>query len=166
MSDTPTVWGVHMGVHVGTEPVEKNYIGIGWSELGDLSQIDADREAFKFALQAKQPDSSMPSIRTQVATIYRFMHVVKTGDYVVYPCKSDRLVYIGIISGDYERANSEDEDAYLNRRPVTWLTPNGVPRNNFSQVALYEIGAYITLFEIKKTAGDFLNAVGINTKLQ
>lgn len=53
MSDTPTVWGVHMGVHVGTEPVEKNYIGIGWSELGDLSQIDADREAFKFALQAK-----------------------------------------------------------------------------------------------------------------
>lgn len=24
MSDTPTVWGVH----VGTEPVEKNYIGI------------------------------------------------------------------------------------------------------------------------------------------
>lgn len=23
MSDTPTVWGVHMGVHVGTEPVEK-----------------------------------------------------------------------------------------------------------------------------------------------
>ncbi len=161
MSDTPTVWGVHMGVHVGTEPVEKNYIGIGWSELGDLSQIDADREAFKFALQAKQPDSSMPSIRTQVATIYRFMHVVKTGDYVVYPCKSDRLVYIGIISGDYERANSEDEDAYLNRRPVTWLTPNGVPRNNFSQVALYEIGAYITLFEIKKTAGDFLNAVGI-----
>ena len=23
MSDTPTVCGVHMGVHVGTEPVEK-----------------------------------------------------------------------------------------------------------------------------------------------
>lgn len=29
MSDTPTVWGVHMGVHVGTEPVEKNYIVSG-----------------------------------------------------------------------------------------------------------------------------------------
>jgi len=150
-----------MGVHVGTQPIEQNYIGIGWSELGDLSQIKADREAFKVALQVEQPDASMPSIRTQVATIYRFMHVVKAGDYVVYPCKSDRLVYIGIVTGEYERASSDDEDAYLNRRPVKWLTPNGIPRNNFSQVALYEIGAYITLFEIRKTAGDFLNAVGI-----
>ncbi|MHC3124147.1 MULTISPECIES: restriction endonuclease [Acinetobacter] len=161
MFHIPNVWGIHMGVHVGTQPIEQNYIGIGWSELGDLSQIKADREAFKVALQVEQPDASMPSIRTQVATIYRFMHVVKAGDYVVYPCKSDRLVYIGIVTGEYERASSDDEDAYLNRRPVKWLTPNGIPRNNFSQVALYEIGAYITLFEIRKTAGDFLNAVGI-----
>ncbi len=32
MSDTSDCWGVHMGVHVGTEPVEKNYIVSG-SEL-------------------------------------------------------------------------------------------------------------------------------------
>ena len=163
MSENPTVWGVHMGMHVGTEPIEKNYIGIGWSELGDLSQIAADREAFKIALHAVQPNSSMPSIRTQVATIYRFIHVVQVGDYVVYPCKSDRLVYIGRVTGEYEyeRVTSDEEDAYINRRPVQWLTPNGIPRDKFSQVALYEIGAYITLFEIKKTAADFLNTLGI-----
>ncbi|MEG0342972.1 MAG: restriction endonuclease [Acinetobacter sp.] len=162
MSENPTVWGVHMGIHVGTLPIDQNYIGIGWSELGDLSQIEADRDAFKVALQEIQPNSSIASIRTQVATIYRFLHVVKVGDYVVYPCKSDRLVYIGIVIGNYERADSDEEDAYLNRRSVKWLTPNGIPRNNFSQVALYEIGAYITLFEIKKTAGDFLNAVNVH----
>ena len=32
MSDILSVGGVHMGVHVGTEPVEKNYIVSG-SEL-------------------------------------------------------------------------------------------------------------------------------------
>lgn len=165
MSENPTVWGVHMGVHVGTLPVEQNYIGIGWSELGDLSQIEADRDAFKVALQKKQPNSSIASIRTQVATIYRFLHVVQVGDYVVYPCKSDRLVYIGIVTGGYERAVSDEVDAYLNRRPIKWLTPNGIPRNNFSQIALYEIGAYITLFEIKKTAGDFLSAVDVQYEI-
>jgi len=46
-----------------------------------------------------------------------------------------------------------------NRRMVEWL--GHFPRNDFSQSALMEIGAFMTLFLIRNHAAEFLAKVGI-----
>lgn len=30
------VWGIHMGEKVGSSPLDKNYVAIGWGKLGNL----------------------------------------------------------------------------------------------------------------------------------
>ena len=157
---TPTLWGIHMGAQIGTDPIEQGYIGIGWAdELGDLSHLPDDREEFKKVLREAQPDATEASIRTQVASIYRFVHAIQRGDWVVYPCKENRRIYIGEIIGGYEFRDGLSDDDYPNRRHVQWLTPDGIERNIFSQEALYEIGAFMTLFEIKVNTAEFLNKI-------
>ena len=54
--NSPTIWGVHMGEHVGTRPIDEGYVAIGWQELGYLKQYP-DREAFKAAIAEKTPEA-------------------------------------------------------------------------------------------------------------
>jgi len=30
-----SLWGVHMDAGVGTKPIDKGYVGIGWPEVGE-----------------------------------------------------------------------------------------------------------------------------------
>ena len=51
------VWGLHMGEHVGSKPIDEGYVAIGWQELGDLREY-ADREAYKAAIAEKIPGAT------------------------------------------------------------------------------------------------------------
>jgi len=71
---------------------------------------------------------------------------------VVYPSKADRMVHLGKITGVYEY-DPKTEPAYPNMRSVKWV--KSVPRTQFSQGALYEIGSALTLFQVKNYADEF-----------
>lgn len=159
MNQNPAVWGIHMGEHVGAGPVEKGYVAIGWSALGDLRQYP-DREALKLALAEHYPDKKVGSRPVGAGILFRFTYEMKTDDIVVYPSKHDRMVNIGRFTGAFEHA-VDDSDDYPNRRYVEWL--GHFPRNDFGQSALNEIGAFITVFLIKGHAGEFLAKVGVVT---
>lgn len=156
MSDEVRVWGIHMGEHVGARPIEQGYVAIGWPDLGDLRQYP-DREALKAALAKIYPDKKAGSRPVDAGILYRFGHEMKLGDLVVYPSKHDRMVNIGHIKGDLEHL-ADDPHNYPNHRKVKWL--RHFPRNDFSQTALNEIGAYISLFLIKENRAEFLAKVG------
>jgi restriction system protein len=51
-----------------------------------------------------------------------------------------------------------DPDEYPNHRSVDWIAR--IPRDEFSQSALYEIGSAITLFLIKRNAAEFFEKIG------
>lgn len=156
------VWGIHIDRSVGLTPIEQNYICIGWSELGDLSKLPPDRDAFKSALRDFDSQATDASIRAQTGPIFRFTHEMKIDDFVIYPSKIDRMIYVGIIKGEYEFLANINDDEYKNRRKVEWITLNGIPRSNFSQATLNELGAFISIFSIKtNTANEVLNAAGI-----
>lgn len=156
------VWGVHIDRSVGLTPIEQNYIGIGWSELGDLSKLSPTRDSFKLALKESQPQATDASVRAQCSPIFRFTHEMQIGDYVIYPSKTDRMIYVGIIKGAYQYLESLDDDDYKNRRTVEWITPNGIPRNNFTQTTLNELGAFISVFSIKAhTVKEILGSINI-----
>jgi restriction system protein len=83
---------------------------------------------------------------------------MKAGDIVVYPSKHDRMVNVGRFTGAFEHVTDNPDD-YPNRRPVEWL--GHFPRNEFSQSALNEIGAFISVFLVQAHTGEFLVKIGV-----
>lgn len=88
--------------------------------------------------------------------LLRFLHEMKPGDIVVYPSKKDRQIHLGLVAGDYKFDPSKDQD-YPHQRPMKWR--RAVPRTNFTQGALYEIGSAMTLFQVKNYAEEFRAAL-------
>lgn len=154
MADTEKkIWGIHTqdeGLFL-----KDDKIAIGWKEIGDLRDIPATRDDFKERYIQAFPDAKKGSIPTSVGMLYRFCHEVQIGDYVVYPSKSDRMINIGEVTGDY--VYTADAHEYVQQRNVKWL--KHIPRTYFSQGALYEIGSAMTFFAVKNYADEFLAAL-------
>ncbi|KIN68777.1 Restriction endonuclease [Sulfitobacter donghicola DSW-25 = KCTC 12864 = JCM 14565] len=74
----------------------------------------------------------------------------------MYPSKSDRMVNIGRFTGVVQY-DKEDQDGYPTRQRVEWL--KHIPRSEFSQSALNEIGSFLTLFRVRRFALEFLSKV-------
>jgi restriction system protein len=152
------IWGIHMGEHVGTRPIDESYVAIGWQELGDLRKYP-DRDAFKAAIAAKIPEAKTGAQPVYAGILQRFTHEMRAGDIVVYPSKHDRMVNIGKLTGELVHI-ADETDEYPNHRGVEWL--GQFPRSDFSQSALNEIGAFITLFLIKNHRHEFSAKIGLS----
>jgi restriction system protein len=154
----PVMWGIHAG-EVGTaDPLflKKNVVAIGWHEMGDLSKIGTDREAFKREVAIAYPDAKPGAIPNYTGQLFRFVHEMQPGDLVLYPSKLDRQVHIGRIEGKYSYSPDQSE-RYPNMRNVKWLKT--VARTHFTQGALYEIGSAMTLFQVRNYADEFRAAL-------
>ena len=147
------VWGIH----TMDEPLflKSDRIAIGWKEMGDLQLIPANRDDFKEKYTNVYPDAKKGSVPTAVGMLYRFCYEVQKGDYVIFPSKSDRMINIGEVIGDYEYV--ADANEYVQQRTVKWL--KHIPRTSFSQGALYEIGSALTFFTVKNYTDEFLAAL-------
>lgn len=154
MADTEIrIWGIHTqdeGLFL-----KDDKIAIGWKEIGDLRAIPVTRDDFKEKYVQVYPDAKKGSVPTSVGMLYRFCHEIQKDDYVVYPSKSDRMINIGQVTGDYEYV--ADAHEYVQQRSVKWL--KHIPRTYFSQGALYEIGSAMTLFAVKNYSDEFLSAL-------
>ena len=153
MSDEKRVWGIH--TLDDNLFLRNNVIAIGWPTFGDLRKITATREAFKNRYVQVYPDDKPGAVPTNAGMLYRFIHEIKIGDYIVFPSKIDRMVNIGIVEGEYAYVVSEKE--YVQQRKVKWL--KHIPRTSFTQGALYEIGAAMSLFSVKNYADEFLGSL-------
>ena len=152
------IWGIHtLNDHM---MLDKNLIAIGWTEMGNLSGIPAEREAFKQKYREIYPDAKVQSVANSAGMLYRFVHEAAVGDYVILPSKFNREINIGLITGEY--VYLENESQYPNSRSVKWL--KHFPRTKFSQAALYEAGSALTFFQIKNNADEYLSALGKTEK--
>ena len=156
MSGGKRVWGIHsMDDNLF---LQNSVIAIGWEEMGDLSSIPNDRDAFKSKYVTIYPDAKKGSISTCAGMLYRFLYEVQIGDYVVFPSKIDRKINIGIVDGPYRYETNAYH--YRNQRKVKWL--KHFPRSVFPQAALYEVGSAMTLFSVKSYADEFLRVLHEN----
>lgn len=153
MAEEVKLWGIH--TQDDALFLNGNVIAVGWKEMGDLSAISPDREAFRQKYAVAYPDSKKGSIATSSGMLYRFVHEIQIGDYVVFPSKTDRMVNIGIVEGDYQYAPEAAE--YRQQRRVKWI--KHLPRTSLSQGALYEIGSFMSLFTVKNYADEFMSAL-------
>ena len=145
------------GIHTQDEALflKQDKIAIGWKGMGDLRLIPASREDFKTKYFETYPDAKKGSVPTSSGMLYRFCHEVQIGDYVVYPSKSDRMINIGEVTGDY--VYDAEQPEYVQMRSVKWL--KHIPRTAFSQGALYEIGSAMSFFMVKNYADEYLAAL-------
>ena len=149
-----TIWGIHAGRTGSADSLflKHGVVALGWDKMGDLKVLPPTREAFKQRYSAAYPDAKPGALATVSGIPFRFLHEMKIGDLVVYPSKQDKMVHIGQVTGHYEYDTSV-EAGYPQRRNVSWL--KHVPRLNFSQGALYEIGSALSMFQIKNYADEF-----------
>ena len=147
------VWGIHtMDDYMF---LNRNLIAIGWKEMGDLSALDPERDAFKKKYMSVYPDAKLQAVANSAGMLYRFVHETKIGDYVVFPSKVNREINIGIIEGDYVYSSGETE--YVQTRKIKWL--KHLPRTSFSQGALYEVGSAMSFFSVKNYADEYISAL-------
>ena len=147
------IWGIH--TQNDNLFLNKDLIAIGWGDFGDLSKVEANRDAFKTHYIEAYPDAKKGQIANGAGMLYRFIHEVQIGDYVVFPSKTDRKINIGTVEGDYFFEDNDGE--YVQRRKVKWL--KHIPRLSFSQGALYEVGSAMSFFSVKNYADEFLSAL-------
>lgn len=152
------VWGIH--TQDDALFLKENKIAIGWKEIGDLSGVSANRDSFKTRYIEAFPGSKPGAVSVNAGMLYRFCCEVQIGDYVVFPSKGDRMVNIGEVVGEYEYGTDHHE--YVHSRKVKWL--RHLPRTAFSQGALYEIGASMSIFLVKNYAEEFLTALDKGAK--
>lgn len=152
-SEDKKIWGIH--TQNDNLFLNKDVIAIGWRDFGDLSKVEANRDAFKARYLEAYPDAKKGQIANGAGMLYRFIHEVQIGDYVIFPSKSDRKINIGTVEGDYFYEDNDGE--YVQRRKVKWL--KHIPRLSFSQGALYEVGSAMSFFSVKNYADEFLSAL-------
>ena len=153
MGEDIRVWGIHN--MSDSLFFDKNVIALGWEEMGDLSDLPEDRDAYKKKYKEVYPDATQGNINNGVGMLFRFRYEAKIGDYVVYPSKRDRMINIGKIESDYQYDSLERE--YVQQRRVKWLKK--LPRFEFSQGALYEVGSALSFFAVKTNKQEFLDAL-------
>jgi restriction system protein len=156
MTGEHTIWGIHMEWDDGKTPPDSKEVAIGWPALGDLGKLPKSRDAFKAALVQAYPKEKPGAVPVKAGVLFRFVNEIRLGDVIVYPSRPDRLINIGLVSGNYSYLPTTDSD-YPNRRRVDWKLH--APRAQFSQPALYEIGSAITLFQISTNAEEFTAAL-------
>lgn len=153
-----TVWGVHAPKSGEADKLfyEKGFLAIGWAKVGDLARLPPDREALKAKVAEAYPEKKPGAIPVYAGQLFRFVHEVQQGDIVVHPSRRERIIHLGQIAGPYRHAPDLSK-SHPNVRAVKWLGKH--PRTRFSQGALYEIGASMTLFRVKNYADEFLAAL-------
>ena len=154
--DEKRVWGIH--TQDDSLFLQHSVIAIGWKQMGDLSLINNSRETFKESYINTYPASKKGAVANGAGMLYRFIHEVQIGDYVVFPSKTNREINIGVIEGDYQYV--PDAVEYSQQRKVKWL--KHLPRTAFSQGALYEVGSAMSFFSLKNYADEYLAALDKN----
>jgi restriction system protein len=153
-----TVWGIHGGRTGDADSLflKSSRVALRWDELGDLSILPADRDAFKNKVAECYPQKKPAAIPNNAGQLFRFVHEMQAGDFIVYPSKIDKEMHIGRIESGYQY-DAKKEPGYPHQRIVKWL--RSVPRTHFSQGALYETGSAMSFFQIKNFADEFRQAI-------
>lgn len=63
-STNTTIWGIHAGKTGDADSffLKKNCIALGWTQMGDLSILKPDRDAFKSRVMEVYPDAKPGAI--------------------------------------------------------------------------------------------------------
>jgi len=139
---------------------EGNYIGIGWEELGDLSDVSSREEIYPLYRAAYPEDNSNTVVGIQVGQVARFLLEIMPGDIVITPDANTELLWYGVVQADPRYFFAPDDPAcrYPQRRPVKW-NPEPLLRSSLSVPLQNTLRSSLTVFGISQ-GDEILKATG------
>jgi len=152
-ADVPEhAWMVRAGNdnELAEEIGEKRVVAIGWDKIGSLSQY-ATRSEVKEQYASTYPDHSKHRRSINAGQLYRFVHEISEGDYVLSYVKADREYLVGQVNGGYDHRPDLFE-AYPHTRSVDWI--DRVSRDAFSAPAKKSMGSTLTVFSLDNYVGE------------
>jgi restriction system protein len=150
------MWMVKAGEngYLFNEFYKNNIIAIGWSQIGDLTEIDS-REAIKNRYLANYPGEKQGRVNNSVAMIYKFRAILKPDDKVITYNPETREYLIGKITGDYKYVINLD---YHQVRSVEWM--GLVDRDSLKLASKNSLGGWLALFQLNEdVVNDVLNVL-------
>jgi restriction system protein len=124
---------------------KKHAVAIGWAEMGDLSSLKT-RDDFKAAYRKAHPDDSDRTVAMQAGQIYRFVHEIQNGHYILSYSTATGELLVGTCDGVYKYLPNLFSEDYPHTRLVKWL--KRVSRDHFSEPARASLGGLMTVFQL------------------
>src|SRR5689334_19677910 len=106
--------------------LSQGVVGIGWPELGDLSDV-TDVVELRATLERAYPSDKPGRLANWAGQIEAFCRGIAIGDRVALPLKSAPAIAFGTVTGDYQYVPDAVE-SMRHQRAVTW-THEAVPRD-------------------------------------
>lgn len=122
-------------------------IYLTWGGMNrDFGQAET-KVAVRAMVAEELPTKTKAQISNATGQVWRFVHEMSPGDWVVLPSKLKPAIHVGEIKGPY-RYEASDERPHQYRE-VRWFATD-IPRSNFDQDLLYSLGAFMTVCQIKR----------------
>ena len=151
------LFGIHIKEKNNALSIEDPHVCIGWSDMGDLSDISSKEE---LAIRYDEHFYKNPRGKGQdVGQVWRFLNDMQIGDYVIFAESS--VFHIGRIESDYyynDEENPEQSADYKNTRTVRWLKKNisrSVLSSNLHRSLMTAMSVF-TLNDYKSAVSDLL----------
>lgn len=129
------------GASMWDEFYDHGIMGLGWSELGDLSEY-ATKEDMRIRLQ--ELSNSNSSQKNAAHAVWQFVHDLRPGDVVFAKRGRSKVLGRGIVTGEY--AYESDAGKYPNVRSVDWENKGEWTSNDmFAMKTLTDITDYTDL---------------------
>ena len=140
------LWGIHIKEKNDALSEENPHICIGWSALGDLSEMETTEDIM--AAYEQHFNKNNRAKGQEVGMIKRFLKDMNVGDYIIFAESSE--FHIGRIESDYYYDNTENPNQspdYTNNRKVKWLKKH-ISRKVLSRGMHNSLATAMSLFGI------------------
>jgi len=126
-------------------------VAIGWANLGDLSEIEYNRESKEKirTLMGNHHPNTPQTVGRQTQQVFNFVASIDDNDLVL-ACDGSTVLGIGRITGDYFYEPSSD---FPHRRPVEWLNLSEwrLPKTEGFRTVIHRMGKEaVNLVEVEK----------------
>ena len=127
---------------------EKNYVAVGWNQLGDLTRVKS-RDKLK-ELHGKAYEGNKPGkLAMGFGQIARFRFELQKGDYIITYSPEYRQYLVGTITSDY-LYKDDSPGGYNHILETKWI--GKVKRDSLTTQTKNSLGSIATLFQINEQA--------------
>lgn len=145
---THNLYGINMTEKNTALSDDDPHISIGWSKLGDLTNIN-DYNTLSALYDEKYPNDKDRTYNLGV--VWKMRNTIEIGDYVVYAYGN--TFNVGRVTSEYyfdATLNTDQDSDYVNSRKVEWLIKDGNKGQLHQALSNSMIGRGLTIWDMNK----------------
>jgi restriction system protein len=130
---------------------QRSSAAIGWTELAENAKPGMTRQQLIEIYRTVDPLAKPGTAISGASQVWRFIHEIKEGDWVVTYSPPNRTYMIGKVQGASEYKPEWKDDGMALARAIAWK-PDDIDRDTLSQPAKNSLGSTLTVFMVPQAA--------------